>query len=312
MKILPAFSLSLIFYYSFIPVSEAQVMRKFFYNNRWELTTRDSASFVRMCGVDTTARFFAGPVRDMYITGKPQMTGTYIFPKEPNLRISSYVKEGIFTFYYDNGQIESTGAFKLDRRDGIWKYYHPNGQLKMEVEFAGNNIKPLTLFDNAGKTLVSNGDGSWLEEYEEPGVKGKVIVTGELKSYLKHGEWTCKLSTGELIYSEKYNRGEYKSGFLHIGVKKIPKAEPAGNHVLLPFKFEVTEKLTLAPGVTVKEYPAIFMQDLTSDSIPRETFTIVEESASPVGGMGDFYREYNKYINYPPAARKAGISGKVL
>jgi protein TonB len=28
--------------------------------------------------------------------------------------------------------------------------------------------------------------------------------------------------------------------------------------------------------------------------------------------MGNFYREYSKYLKYPPAARKAGISGKVF
>ncbi len=42
-----------------------------------------------------------------------------------------------------------------------------------------------------------------------------------------------------------------------------------------------------------------------------EIFTIVEESASPAGGMTSFYKYLVDNMKYPPQARRLGIEGKV-
>jgi periplasmic protein TonB len=42
-----------------------------------------------------------------------------------------------------------------------------------------------------------------------------------------------------------------------------------------------------------------------------EIFTIVEESALPVGGMTSFYKYLVDNMKYPPQARRLGIEGKV-
>jgi protein TonB len=44
----------------------------------------------------------------------------------------------------------------------------------------------------------------------------------------------------------------------------------------------------------------------------EEIFTIVEESASPVGGMPAFYEYLVENMKYPPQARRLGVEGKVL
>ncbi len=44
----------------------------------------------------------------------------------------------------------------------------------------------------------------------------------------------------------------------------------------------------------------------------EEIFTIVEESASPVGGMPAFYKYLVENMKYPPQARRLGVEGKVL
>jgi periplasmic protein TonB len=43
----------------------------------------------------------------------------------------------------------------------------------------------------------------------------------------------------------------------------------------------------------------------------EEIFTIVEESASPVGGMPAFYKYLVETMKYPPQARRLGVEGKV-
>jgi len=35
-------------------------------------------------------------------------------------------KEGVFTFYYENGTVESAGSVSGDRRTGSWTFNYPN------------------------------------------------------------------------------------------------------------------------------------------------------------------------------------------
>ncbi len=45
---------------------------------------------------------------------------------------------------------------------------------------------------------------------------------------------------------------------------------------------------------------------------PNTIFTVVEETAAPVGGMGAFYAYVGKKIKYPAQAKRMGIEGKVF
>jgi TonB family protein len=302
----------------------SQKMGKFFYNKQWELTTRDSAAYVRMCVYDTLANYFVGPVVDMYLSGKPQMKGTYKATK----------KEGDFTFYYENGVIESTGMFENDRRIGVWKFNHPNGKPRLEAEF-NNATKILALYDETGNTLISNGKGDWYEEYEEYKVSGKVIVTGKLRNYQKHGDWICKLSDGRLVYTEEYKNGEFIRGYTYPGGIRTRNGLPQGNQLILPFKFIVTEAFGASGNADFESYPFldVLRRDGNSfynaknvsftDSLggkvaadSRTGMEIRDETSDvmpspPDGGMAAVYRFVGGEARYPPNARRQGIQGKV-
>ena len=45
---------------------------------------------------------------------------------------------------------------------------------------------------------------------------------------------------------------------------------------------------------------------------PNTIFTVVEETAAPIGGMAAFYEFVNKKIKYPAQAKRMGIEGKVF
>jgi periplasmic protein TonB len=45
---------------------------------------------------------------------------------------------------------------------------------------------------------------------------------------------------------------------------------------------------------------------------PNTIFTVVEETAAPIGGMGAFYEYVGKKIKYPAQAKRMGIEGKVF
>lgn len=302
-----------------LPISAmSQKMGKFFYNKQWELTTRDSATYIRMCVYDTLNHFFAGPITDMFLSGKPQMKGTYKLMK----------KDGDFTFFYENGVVESRGRFQNDTRVGPWIFNHPNGKLKMEGMFEmWGSTKILSLYDESGVPMIKDGTGKWYEEYEEPNVPGKVIVTGEFRKYFKHGEWTCKLSNGQMRYTEKYDNGEFVGGFSYIDGVKTESKIPNGNQLVVPYKLMVTERFASTGDVDFKTYPLLDVMrrgdevffnpksNAAADSVWRasvDMFTIVEESAFPPKGMSEFYKFIANEMKYPAAARRAGIQGKVF
>ncbi|MFH1937378.1 MAG: toxin-antitoxin system YwqK family antitoxin [Bacteroidota bacterium] len=54
------------------------------------------------------------------------------------------------TFYYSNGQVEMTGAYKDGERDGYWIYYYENGNVWSEGFYnkGKNDGKRLTYFEN--------------------------------------------------------------------------------------------------------------------------------------------------------------------
>lgn len=60
-------------------------------------------------------------------------------------------------------------------------------------------------------------------------------------------------------------------------------------------------RMEVAPIVAIEEH---------AEEV-EEIFTIVEESASPAGGMTAFYQYLVDHMKYPPQARRLGVEGKV-
>jgi TonB family protein len=317
-------SLTILFITALPVFAMSQKMGKFFYNKDWELTTRDSAAYVRMCVFDTVANYFTGPVTDMYLSGKPQMKGSY----------KALKKEGEFTFFYENGIIESIGKFENDTRVGVWKFNHPNGKPRLEVEFF-NSTKILALYNETGTTLIDNGKGDWYEEYEEYKVPGKIIVTGQLRNYQKHGDWICKLSDGRLVYTEEYKYGEFIRGHIYPNGVKTPNQGPQGNQLILPYKFVVTEAFSASTGAAFESYPLLdvlrrdgktfhngkhvaFTDSVRGTvAIDRPTGTESQDAgreerpSPPDGGMAAVYQFVGQEAHYPSKSRREGIQGKV-
>jgi len=43
------------------------------------------------------------------------------------------MREGLWTFYYDNGNIESSGAYSNDTQTGEWRFYNKKGKLARTI-----------------------------------------------------------------------------------------------------------------------------------------------------------------------------------
>ncbi len=85
---------------------------------------------------------------------------------------------------------------------------------------------------------------------------------------------------------------------------EVPDEEEIKEEIKVEFDVEVTEdtkieEITIAPVVEEKE---------DVDQI----FLVVEESASPKGGMAAFYKFVSEKMKYPAQARRMGVEGKVF
>jgi protein TonB len=86
-------------------------------------------------------------------------------------------------------------------------------------------------------------------------------------------------------------------------IVEVPDEEEIEEEIKVNLDIEVTQD-TKVEDVVVKAEEPVEETD--------EIFTIVEEGATPKGGMGAFYKYVADKMKYPPQARRMGIDGKVF
>jgi TonB family protein len=283
----------------------SQIVARLYYNDKWLLTEKDSVHFFRVSVFDTTNRVFAGEVRDFTRDGKLVMKGSY-----KNGR-----PHGEFTFYFRNGKPECIGNFDGGLRIGFWKYFYPNGIARSEVEFSMDKVTAIPFFnDSLGVKILTNGTGQWREEYDSPGFTQRVVNQGRLKNLGKEGEWTCQLTDGTVLFTEKYSAGQFVWGKASKLIsEKVNYSAPVENSMLIHYKFDRTETFQLSPGNTFKSYPFLILKPrVRPTDTTNERFSKVDESAHPEGGLSTFYLTIGETLRYPSEAKNKGIQGKVF
>lgn len=284
----------------------AQKDVKIYYNSQWEITSPDTIySYFRIASVDTLTGGFVGTVKDYSTSGTLIMTGGYLDSREG----------GLFTYYYENGEIERVGNYSNGLRTGLWRYKYPDGKPQQEVEFGvQEEYEILYMYDSVGNKVLQKGTGTWYSIYEEYEVPGKVILRGSFKENLVDGDWVCQLSSGEVIYKQKFKKGKLlESYFTNPDGSKAQDYPQGFNNVLMPpYKHRVTNEFTHVKGIDRSSYPALKRLPLPMMASGDQIYLVVEETARPRGGISAFYEIVGKNLTYPAQARKNRISGKVF
>lgn len=86
-------------------------------------------------------------------------------------------------------------------------------------------------------------------------------------------------------------------------VVEVPDEEEIKDDIKVNLDVEVTDQTKIEE---------IVVQAAEPEEETDQIFTIVEESASPKGGMPAFYKYVGEKIKYPPQARRMGIEGRVF
>ena len=61
------------------------------------------------------------------------------------------LKDGNFTSWYNNGNMESTGVYKNDVMEGEWNWFHSNGKQSTIEHYKEGKVVSLQCFDTTGK-----------------------------------------------------------------------------------------------------------------------------------------------------------------
>ena len=108
-------------------------------------------------------------------------------------------KEGIWTFYYQNGSIKKRGKYSEGKKEGVWKYYKENGQLDHIITDKSKRKN----FNEDGTWDTFNSNTDKLEVYDP---KGQILSTGPITEGGTHvGLWKYYNIMGEIKEQGKYN-----------------------------------------------------------------------------------------------------------
>jgi periplasmic protein TonB len=86
-------------------------------------------------------------------------------------------------------------------------------------------------------------------------------------------------------------------------IVEVPDEEEIKEDLNIKFDVEVTEDTKVEAVQVVAEEPKEEVDEI---------FTVVEETATPKGGMAAFYKYMGDKIKYPAQARRMGVEGKVF
>ncbi|MBN1597018.1 MAG: TonB family protein [Bacteroidales bacterium] len=212
---------------------------KIYFNEIWQVTTLENASYVRISNWNSFVEFSEGSYTDFTIDGNIYSEGSYNYK----------YREGKFSFYYPDGKIKSRFSFKNNLLVDTSRFFYPNGQLKYTFLFDEEQFKILNYFDSTGIDLIPDGNGSWEFSARDYQNKNSIKIKGELKEYKREGTWQFMI--GDMIsVEENYELGKFVKGYYYEdGYKTKIKSSVLTSWFLIPFSLERSEQMEIDPQI---------------------------------------------------------------
>jgi antitoxin component YwqK of YwqJK toxin-antitoxin module len=149
-----------------------------------------------------------------------------------NEATGAYVDD--FIFFYEDGNIKSTGSFKENKRDKHWTFYYKNGQRKQQLVYEEGKVVDTVKFYHSNGVISEITtlkdelrEGPYAEYYEngaryKEGFYSRGLFEGEITYYSKAGgkEYLLNYKEGELdkalieyyLTGELYRKEEFVEG----------------------------------------------------------------------------------------------------
>jgi protein TonB len=158
-----------------------------YFDQDWEQSTEQEANYYRVVYTDTTSGSFRFLVKDYYLSGQVQMTGTYKSIRPDN-------KDGQFIYYYDNGQPQRDCHYRENTLNGKFREWYRSGQQKNLQEYKNG--------------LLHGPYKSWRED-------GSLKQEARYARGEKSGYFRTYYENGQLTRNDLYEAGKLVEGFCY-------------------------------------------------------------------------------------------------
>lgn len=172
---------------------------------------------------------------------------------EEVLEIKNFSKDGISTYYFDNGKIKSKYNYKDGVLNGFYEEFYENGKLKESGFYLENNIAKIeNYWSETGVQQVKKGYGTYSFEYSQE--EKDVIFSGQVIDGFFEGKWSTQKNKYP-YWEETYEKGElidgtyFESKSINKNYKKISIA-PEPPKGMYYFRQSIADKLSNETNVS--------------------------------------------------------------
>lgn len=241
-----------------------------YYDKNWEVCAANRAVFFGKRYQDANKISHSD---DYYISGKIQMTGTY-------LKKNYKKKNGVFTWYYENGQTEYAGNYVKDKRVGEWIWWSDSGQVEKKLIYNDKG-----LLHGAATFWFDNGQLNCEGYY----VDGK--FDGVWKYYHQNGQ-ECSRETyikGQLVALELWNEAGEPEKVTSLQTEIDPQF-PGGESALFAFikenvVYPEQARKNLIEGVVYIEFVVGLTGAIEDIEVMKPVHPLLDEEALRVIGL---------------------------
>ena len=225
-----------------------------FYNSKWEITSKEFASYYRLAQFDPENMCFDGEVEDFYIDGRLQMIGHYSHCK----------RDGSFVFYHYNKTDSIRINYENGERCGDWFEYGLHNY--KECKYLSGSEYVISINSQASDNKIIQGNGNYSDNRIYNTNNKVYSICGEVKDSLKTGKWTIYNSFGKKVMTEYYESGKLSENKLFIKNNEYGYAFLTQNFFVfeVPDKLEITESLVVEKGIKIEANKVLFaLKDYT-------------------------------------------------
>lgn len=166
-------------------------------------------------------------------------------------------QEGVWTYYWPNGNPKARGEFVGDTREGPWTWWYENGNKRIEGSFTSEHK-----------------DGLWRHWYSD----GTPWMSGWFDKGRKTGEWSTYVKSGELAQRGAYVAGDRTSLWIFYaeGGRERARGWYFGDEPVGPWEMIDAEGTRTPASYALPEDHALFLE-CWEDGSPRRGGFIRED-----------------------------------
>lgn len=204
---------------------------KVYFNDVWELTDKNNASFYRLTEWNQYTRFFHGEFKDFTMDGNLYASGNYY---------NGYRNE-LFRKYFKSGNVMQEFNFINNNTLKYYRSYYENGVVKQHVDVTGFNFDLTELNDSTGNSILIEGNGEFKYSFQNYLKTDTILVVGMYKNYQKDGFWKIYINS-ELVAFDEYKKGKFKQGLYIENGNKTQVMQPTiGSWIFIPTELPRSE-----------------------------------------------------------------------